>query len=246
MLANNSINLLDRDTGVELLRRAIVLRPSFATAHHWLGNALQGKGDLEGALSELGRASALDPRSPVIGDNEAFALITLGRTAEAKARCEVVLDFAPQFVACLQYVGVLDLMAKDWDGALSVLQRLAAAVNPSAHAQGAELVDALSGRTDAHMLAVRMAALPFNSNVDKVSGNALEDHTVALVLMLLDEHALALDYIERNAGNLGTTMDWAIMLPQMDPIRCEPRFAAVVQNLKTHDPRHATVCRGNP
>lgn len=236
---------LDRDTGVELLRRAIELRPSFATAHQWLGStALLSKGELPGALAALEQASVLDPRSPVIGDNQAFVLMTLGRNAEAKARCEEVLALAPEFIACLQYIGVLDLMAKDWDGALPMLQRLAAAANPSADTQGAELVNALSGQTNAHRLAVRMAALPFNSNVDNASGNALEDQAVALVLMLLGEHALALDYIERNAGNFGTTMDWAIMLPQMDPIRCEPRFLAVVKRLKTSDPHAAKVCGG--
>jgi len=236
---------LDRDTGVELLRRAIELRPSFATAHQWLGStALMPKGDLPGALAALEQASILDPRSPVIGDNQAFVLMTLGRNTEAKARCEKVLTFAPRFTACLQYIGVLDLMAKDWTGALSMLQRLTAAANPSADGQGRDLVDALSGRKDKRALAVRMAGLTFNSNVEKGSGNALEDQVVALVLMMLDEHALALDYIERNAGNLGSTMDWAAMLPQMDPIGCEARFIAVVKKLKTNDPHHATVCEG--
>ncbi|MEO5629711.1 MAG: hypothetical protein ABIQ62_08090, partial [Thermomonas sp.] len=246
-LGGMATSRLDRDTGVELLRRAIELRPSFATAHQWLGStALLAKGDLPGALAALEQASILDPRSPVIGDNQAFVLMTLSRNTEAKARCEKVLTFAPQFTACLQYIGVLDLMARDWTGALSMFQRLAVAANPSADGQGRDLVDALSGRKDKHSLAVRMAALPFNSNVDQGSGNALEDQVVALILMLLGEHALALDYIERNAANLGTTMDWAVMLPQMDPIRCEPRFVAVVKKLKTADPWHATVCKGKP
>lgn len=245
-LANTSNNRLQRDTGVALLQRAILLRPSFATAHHWLANALQGKGDLAGALVELDRASTLDPRSAVIGDNHAFALMAVGRNAEAKARCEKVLTFAPQFIACLQYIGVLDLMAKDWSSAQAMLERLAAVNNPSARGQARELADAMSGRADRHALAQRMAALPFNSGVDPTSGNALEDQAVALVLMLLHEYALALDYIERDTGNLGTTMDWAITLPQMDPIRCEPRFVAVVKQLKTTDPRHAKACSGKP
>lgn len=98
------------------------------------------------------------------------------------------------------------------------------------------------GRSDRHALAMRMAALPFNSIVDPASGNGLEDQIVALVLMMLDEPGLALDFIERNAQNLGNTMDWAVMLPQMDPIRCEPRFVAVVQKLQTTDPRYAKAC----
>jgi hypothetical protein len=32
------------------------------------------------------------------------------------------------------------------------------------------------------------------------------------------------------------------MLPVMDPIRCEPRFMAVVENLRTTDPHAAKVC----
>lgn len=55
-----------------------------------------------------------------------------------------------------------------------------------------------------------------------------------------------MDYIERDAGNLGNTMDWAVMLPQMDPIRCESRFVAVVKRLKTTDPRYSKVCGGRP
>lgn len=64
-LGNTSVNLLNRETAVELFRRAIVLRPSFATAHHWLANALQGNGALDDALSEMERAT--DPGSPFAG-----------------------------------------------------------------------------------------------------------------------------------------------------------------------------------
>ncbi|MEO6172968.1 MAG: tetratricopeptide repeat protein, partial [Arenimonas sp.] len=244
-LSQVSVNRLERETSVALAHRAILLRPSFATAHHWLGNTLMIKGDVPGALAELERAAVLDPRSPVIGDNLAYTLMAAGRNAEAKASCEKVLVYAPQFVACLQYIGVLDLMAKDWSWAQAMLERLSSVYNPSAKNQGRELVAALSGSADKHTLALKMAALPFNSNVLAGSGNALEDQVVALLLMQLDEHALALDYIERIAGNVGNTMDWAVMLPQMDPIRCEPRFIAVVKKLKTTDPHYTKVCRGN-
>ncbi len=245
-LGIDSISRLDRTTAVLLLRRAIALRPSFATAHHWLGTGLMSYGDITGALAELERATVLDPRSAVIGDNHAYMLLAAGRNAQAKARCEQVLTFAPRHIACLQFVGVIDLMDRDWSAAQTMLQRFVAASNPSAGDQPREIVEALKDDTDKHVLARKLAALPFNSTVDPASGNAFEDQIVALVLVLLDEHALALDYIERNAGNLGSTMDWAVMLPQMDPIRCEPRFVTVVKKLKTTDPRHATECRGEP
>jgi hypothetical protein len=132
------------------------------------------------------------------------------------------------------------------EAARPVLQRLAKSSNPSALGEMHGLVDALEGRGDKHMLAQRMAALPFNSLLDQTSGNALEDHMVAATLVLLGEKALALDYMERNARELGNSMDWAGMLPVMDPIRCEPRFRAIVEQLKTTDPHYTKVCTGKP
>lgn len=68
---------------------------------------------------------------------------------------------------------------------------------------------------------------------------------VAAALMLLGERALALDYMERIASNFGNSMDWAVMLPLMDPIRCAPRFVAIIKKLKTSDPHYAKVCTGS-
>jgi tetratricopeptide (TPR) repeat protein len=205
---------------------------------------LVSNGELAGSLASMERASALDPRSPVIADNHAFTLLTLGRNADARARCEQALEFAPSHPACLQYVGMADLLMGDIDAARPMLERYAAAQNPSASGEVQELVDALAGRADRHALALTLSKLPFNSQVDADSGNALEDPMVAAALMMLEEHALALDYMERIAGNLGNTMDWAIMLPAMDPVRCEPRFRALVKQLKTTDPHFAKVCAG--
>ncbi|MBK7146969.1 MAG: hypothetical protein IPH76_17935 [Xanthomonadales bacterium] len=72
------------------------------------------------------------------------------------------------------------------------------------------------------------------------AGYALEGPNIPAVLMLLGEHELALDYVERLAGELGGIADWAIMLPALDPIRCQ--FKALVAKLKTSDPHAARVC----
>ena len=128
--------------------------------------------------------------------------------------------------------------------ARAALERVAAIDNPSASAQGSELVAALEGRDDRRALATRYAALPYNSRFDPGSGNVIEGYDMPYVLMLLDEPGLALDYLEKLAAEVGGTADWTVMFPQMDPIRCDPRFVAVVAKLKTTDPRYAKVCQG--
>ena len=97
-----------------------------------------------------------------------------------------------------------------------------------------------------HRNVIRVAGLPFSGWLGPASGNVLDGQMVADALMMLGEHALALDYMEPIAGNLGNNMEWAVMLPQMEPIRCEPRFFERVSKLKTHDPRRAAVCKGTP
>ncbi len=123
-----------------------------------------------------------------------------------------------------------------------MLERAAAAQNPSASTQGQEIVDALAGRADRHALAQRLAALRYNSNLDPASGNILTGYQIAAVLMILGERELTLSYLEVLAGELGGVAEWAMILPVMDPIRCDPRFVAIIQRLKTTDPYAAKVC----
>ena len=237
-------SFLQRATSVALLRRALTLRPSFATAHQWLGGLLMSNGNLADGLASIERAAVLDPRSLVIGENHAWILISLGRNADARTSCLRVLEFAPKYEGCLGAVATADLLSGDFGEARQMLDRLAAAINPSASGQGLEIVSALSGKSDRHALALRMSALPLRSRLVASSGNALEDYHVASVLMLLGEGQLALDYVDRLSRELGNEMDWAMMSPALNPIRCEPRFAAVVKRLKTFDPHATKVCAG--
>jgi len=243
-LGNIATFELRRASADALLGRAIALRPSFATAYQWRGTLMTSSGDLAGGLGSLERASALDPRSLIVAENHAYVLRTLGRDAEAKALCMRILAFAPEYVGCMDDIAMADLHLRDYAGARSVLGRLAATLNPSAAAMGRELTDALAGHGDRHALAVRYAALPLHSNLDPASGNVLEDYDLAAVIVRLGERELALDYLERIAAEGGGYADWAIMLPAMDPIRCEPRFIAVVRKMKTRDPYYAKVCSG--
>jgi TolB-like protein/Tfp pilus assembly protein PilF len=235
---------LRRATADALLSRAIALRPSFATAYQWRGTQLTSNGDLAGGLASLERASALDPRSLVVAENHAFALRTLSRDADAQTVCMRILAFAPTYVGCMDDVAMADLQLHDYANARAMLERLAAVLNPSAAAQGRELTDALAGHGDRHALAVRYAALPLQSNLDPASGNVLEDYDLVAVIVLLGERELALTYLEHIAAVGSDNADWAIMLPAVDPIRCEPRFVVVVKKMKTTDPYYAKVCDG--
>ena len=231
-------------TAEALFNRALVLRPSFATGYQWRGTLLLSKGDLAGALAALGRASELDPRALVVAENHAYILSTLGRTAESNARCTKALAFAPDYGPCLSDMAFNHLLLGDLAGARTLLDKLAALAKPGASSLDREILEALAGHGDWHAAAARLAALPYDGNLDPASITRLEDYQIPGVLVLLGENTLALDYVETLAGNIGANASWAVMNPAMDPIRCEPRFKAVMVRLQATDPHAPKVCAG--
>ena len=233
-----------RATAAALFRRAIALRPSFASAWQWQGALLLTSGDLAGGLAAIERAAVLDPRSAVIVQNRVFVLRTQARYSEAKAVCMRSLAVAAGNPYCLEDVAMIDLQLHDLEAARNALERFTTAINPGAARQGRELVAAIEGGVGRPALARHYAALPLRSDNDPAAGNALMSQDVSAVLVLLGENGLALDYLERLTG-LGTDdASWAVMLPALDPIRCTPRFKAVIGKLKTTDPHAARVCGG--
>ena len=237
---------LRRETAEALFRRAIALRPSFATAHQWRGTALMAAGKLEPALVSAERSSTLDPLSRVIASNHSQVLLALGRYAEANAECERALRFAPDAFTCLDNKAFGELLLGHFDAARPLLKRFAEITNPSAATQVGELVDALQGHGDRHALALRLAAFTVQSAYQPGSGNVFESYERPALLILLGEPKLALALLERLVGEDGSYADWAVMMPALDPIRCDPRFVAVVKQLKTFDPHYAKVCGGRP
>ena len=241
-LGRVATNGLRRASADALLRRAITLRPSFASAYQWRGTLLMSRGDLAGGLASLERASVLDPRSLIVAENHSWILMTLGRYADAKARCGKALEVDPAYTACMEDIGIAELLLGNFDAGGAMFDREAALLNPSASTQGRELAAALGGRADRRALARRYAAFEVDSALKQGSGNTLTSYDVAVVLMLLGEHGLTLDYLERLAGEDNGLADWAALIPVMDPIRCDARFVAVVEKLKMIDAHAARVC----
>jgi len=236
-----------RTTAITLYERAISIRPSFATAYQWLGTDTLMAGDPEAALAALDRASELDPRSLAVANNRAYVLLILGRDADARATCERVLAFAPDYRGCQIRVAFAELLRGDPEAARPSLHAIARTGDGSALPLVDEVVDALKGRGDRRATAQRLAAFTGRSSLDPTSGNIFATAETPALLVLLGAPDLALDYLERSVDepeNTATPPEWPMMLPALDPIRCTPRFKELVQRLNTRDPRAATVCAG--
>jgi hypothetical protein len=59
---------------------------------------------------------------------------------------------------------------------------------------------------------------------------------------MLGEPGLALDYLGRHSAEPSGTLEWGMMLPAVDPIRCDPRFRDAAKKLVVTDLRAAKIC----
>ena len=67
----------------EEFRRAIALKPGYATAHLWFARMLKVLRRWDEAVAEINRARELDPLSPVVNSYQGFLLVQSGKTDSA-------------------------------------------------------------------------------------------------------------------------------------------------------------------
>jgi tetratricopeptide (TPR) repeat protein len=73
-------------------KRALELDPDFALAHYNLGNVLEARGDLEGALDKYEKAASLSNHAPMFVAFAARVQGLLGRDAEARRSLQGVIE----------------------------------------------------------------------------------------------------------------------------------------------------------
>jgi adenylate cyclase len=106
-------------------KRAIELKPSYATAHQWYGNHLSWiRGRFEEAINELRRATELDPLSPTIRSNLAGAYAYASRLDEAIVQCNNVLDMEPNFPNALGWLMEAYLLKSMYREAIGEAEKL--------------------------------------------------------------------------------------------------------------------------
>ncbi len=80
-------------------KRAISINPNYSLAHHWYSICLLEMGRTQEAFEETELAQELDPLSPALASNMAFANSHIGRDAEAQEQLRKLkeVDIANQF-----------------------------------------------------------------------------------------------------------------------------------------------------
>jgi serine/threonine protein kinase/Tfp pilus assembly protein PilF len=113
---------MDWDGADQSFKKAIELKESYATAHHWYADALLARGKFDEALIQLKIAQGLDPQSPMIyQDVGLYSFYTQDYRAAAQRFQSTILAF-PEFFQARMHLGWAYLQMGRYDDAIEQIR----------------------------------------------------------------------------------------------------------------------------
>jgi tetratricopeptide (TPR) repeat protein len=209
--------------------RAIELNPNYADAHYSLGfDVLAPLGDFDHAISEIKRAIELDPFSVMTNTNLGFTYIFARRYPEAVVQLSKTTELDPGFVPPHALLGLAYEVSGQREQAIAEYQRaydLGQRSERQADPLGLATIYALKGQ--------RAKAL---QQLDEAKALAQRGEVraffVALNYASLGDKNEAIKWLQRSYQNKEFRfIPYIKVLPQLDPLRGDPRFQALVEKV---------------
>jgi TolB-like protein/Tfp pilus assembly protein PilF len=208
-------------------RRAIELRPSYATAHQWYGELLAALGRKQELVVEMNRAQQLDPLSPVINGERAVMLLRVtGRDDLALQELRKALEIDPSFPHTHWQIGLVHLWKGELTEAGTEFQKAEAlAPGITMYKGGLAHVYAREGRTtEARRLLDELKEL---SKTRYVSGLDL-----ASIYVGLGQKEQAFTYLEKAYQQRDPRLIlWLTRRQEFEGLRSDPRMKDLVRRV---------------
>jgi TolB-like protein/tetratricopeptide (TPR) repeat protein len=214
-------------------QRALKLDPNYAAAHQWYGELLTLNGRSNEAAAQLKRATELDPLSPITFGSHALTLAAARANEAAITAGRRGVELDSTLLVTRFMLGTVYLQAGRIPDALHELS--AAARLDSTSVQTLGLLGYAYARNGDTKRASDIAK-GLEAGIGKTSGAAA---AAARVYLGLKDPSRALSLLERAAADHDSFFSSESLTESFfDPIRSDPRFAAVVAKVGL-DPRIA-------
>jgi adenylate cyclase len=214
----------DLDESEKEFRRAIELKPNYATAHQWFAANLMVAKRFDEALAELRLAEDLDPLSPDIGTDLGATLVFARRYDEAIAQFKRTLIRDPNFSRVHSYLGWA-YGSKEMYAEAIAEARTALELNNSFFIKGyLALWLGRSGERD--------EALKILAELEKAASEGyVRPSTLAVVYIGLGKKEEALNELEKEVSSRSFNAIYLGVLPDVDELRAETRFKAMLKQM---------------
>jgi serine/threonine-protein kinase len=214
----------DRDGSEKEFRRAIEIKPNYATAHHWFSADLANVKRFEESLVEIRRAEELDPLSPIIATNLGDTLVFARRYDEAIAQYKRTLVNNPNFSYAHRTLG--------WVYGSKGMY-------PEAIAETRTAIELRNGSSAKGYLGLWLGRSGQREEAAKVLGELKQEaaqayvqpYTFALIYIGLGDKEEALNWLEKQMSDRSETANAYGVVPELDGLRSEPRFKEMMKRM---------------
>jgi TolB-like protein/Tfp pilus assembly protein PilF len=218
-------------------RRAIVLNPNYANAHHWYAHYLMQLGRRDESLNEAKRALALDPYSPFVNNGLARQYYLSRQYDQALAQCQLALQIEPNYLPARILLGLAYKQKGMQAEAISELEqaRNAAPALPMAHALLANVYATAGHLTEAH------GELELLKNM--AQSRYVPASYFAVVSIALGDKDAAFSFLNKSYDDRSEHMLYLGVEPLVDPLRSDPRFDTLMARVGL---KHSIAVRTQP
>lgn len=206
--------------GERELQRAVELDPAYATAHQWQAELLVAARRAADARAAIEQARALDPLSLVIAAEAGMVSYLSRDYRRAEEEFRAALELDPTFHQADLGLAITLAQLRRADEALALLDRLEGETGPAPILLARGFVLARAGRLSEGRACAETA-----------EQSAVARHVpafyVAGLWSSLGEKDRAFTWLDRAVEQRSTLLVTLDVEPAFDPIRADPRFAAV-------------------
>jgi serine/threonine-protein kinase len=207
-------------------RRAIELNPRYASAHQWFSFLLAARGQHDAALLEGHTALELDPASVSIRRAVGWLYYYARRFDQAREHLSRAIEMNPMAVESYRMLGSTLALQGDVAVAERVLREALTLEGAAAYSKATlGWLLARSGRRD--------EALELLHGLEQARAQGYVSPVAFAILHIgLGNHGEALDWCERGFDERRGWLAYVNVNPIFDPLRHEPRFAALVRKMR--------------
>ena len=207
-------------------RRAIELNPNYATAHQWYGESgLTPLGQFDEAIAEIKRALKLDPLSVIINADLGTILFTARRYDDAIAQLRKTLEMDPTFYYAHYNLGeALEMKGRVPEAIAEYEKAIALDDDPLPRALLGRLYAKIGRKDEARQILQRLR--------DSAKQRYITPYLSAMIHIGLGEKDQAIDFLEKTYEDRdGYSIGFIKVDRDLDPLRGDPRFEALVQKV---------------
>lgn len=217
-------------------KQAIELNPNYPASHQFYADYLKAMGRFDEALAEMRRALALDPLSLSINCGVGHILYLSRQYDLAIEQYQKVVQLDPTFPQGRLWFGRPYLQKGMYKEAIAEL-------NEAVKLSGADTISlAVLGHAYASSGEKDKAETVLERLKERAKQQYVAPYFIALIYVGLGSKKQALELLERAFQERSSWLVWIKVEPRYDPLRKEPRFAAMLAQMRLtsdHESRRA-------